>query len=65
MYMYICTCIYVHVCSVSVDEGHFNANVQERRTARHDVSVAKDMQKEEILDYRQQQSQRREELRQR
>ena len=40
-------------------------NIQERQMARNDVSMAKDLQKEEILDFRQQEMRRREELRQR
>ena len=40
-------------------------NIQERQLARNDVSMAKDLQKEEILDFREQETRRREELRQR
>jgi len=41
------------------DEDHFNANVQLRRTARHDSSVATVLQKEENQIYQEEVKQKR------
>lgn len=43
-------------------EDHFNCNVQQRRTARVDVGVAKNLQKAEVKRYKEEESLRRGEL---
>lgn len=48
-----------------LDEEHFNSNVQLRRTARHDVSVAKEFQDEETQSFQQQEKIRLQHLRER
>ena len=44
-------------------EDHFNANVQLRRTARHDVNIAKSIQDRENESFQKEESARRQELR--
>ncbi len=60
--MFSCVCLCVCVC---VDEDHFNSNVQLRRTARHDVGVAKEIQDQETESFRQEETVRIEQLRER
>ncbi len=50
---------------VCVDEDHFNSNVQLRRTARHDVGVAKKFQDTEDQLFKQEEKARRQQLRER
>ena len=43
-------------------EDHFNANVQLRRTARHDVGVAQKLQDEEVEAFRKEDAKRKQEM---
>ena len=45
-------------------EDHFNANVQLRRTARHDVGVAQKLQDEEVEVFHKEEAKRKQEMRQ-
>jgi len=47
------------IFNISTDEDHFNANVQLRRTARYDSSVATVLQKEENRRYEDEMMQKR------
>ena len=64
-------CVYICLSSVWLgilflilaDEDHFNANVQLRRTARHDVGVAQKLQDEEVEAFRKEETKRKQEMR--
>ena len=61
---YTQTYLFIHT-HTHTDEDHFNSNVQLRRTARHDVGVAKQLQEQEVHSYRQEEFKRRDELKRR
>ena len=52
------------LCYFFTVEDHFNANVQLRRTARHDVGVAQKLQDEEVETYRKEEAKRKQEMKQ-
>ena len=55
---------FLFVVLLLTDEDHFNANVQNRRTARHDVGVAQKLQEQEVEVFRKEEAERKQQMKQ-